>query len=67
MRNVVSPIQIHPHTDNEQLNGDESVQQESVGNGHCTAETKNPIKVGQASVLYITFDKLFYLLCKLII
>lgn len=37
MRNVVSPIQIHPHTDNEQLNGDESVQQESVGNGHCTA------------------------------
>lgn len=39
MRNVVSPMQIHPHTDNEQLNGDERVQQESVGNGHCTAET----------------------------
>lgn len=55
MRNVVSPMQIHPDTDNEQLNGDESVQQESVGNGHCTAETKkNHIKVGRASVLFIT-------------
>lgn len=44
MRNVVSSIQIHPHTNNEQLNGDESVQQESVGNGHCTAETKKSHK-----------------------
>lgn len=56
MRNVVSPMQIHPDTDTEQLNGDESVQQESVGNGHCTAETKkNHIKVGRASVLFITW------------
>lgn len=44
MRNVVSPMQIHPYTDNEQLNGDESVQQEYVGNGHCTTETKQSHK-----------------------